>query len=274
MSQQAMFEEAERANYEFQTGMYFTAIARLTHCVGAYSDVIENEYWNYAGLVSAEERDVPELVREVTDFFEAKNRPTTIYVSPSSRYEGLEEALVERRFERSFQDTWMFLSGSVSSEVSKPAGVEIRALTPPDHDLFVELFELAYGGIPTPENPYGGLPPSYPEALRQSLGRTWTNKAVRHYIADIQDRPAGLATLIYAGELGCIYNVGTVPELRGKGVGTALSVRAVEEALEAGVKTVFLQTEADSDVEKWYEWLGFRRGFLASGMVAGEGSST
>ena len=64
---------------------------------------------------------------------------------------------------------------------------------------------------------------------------------MRHYLARQQGEPAACCTLVLAGGVAGLYNATTLPGMRRKGLGTAATAVAIEQALEEGYKVVVAQ---------------------------------
>jgi len=65
-----------------------------------------------------------------------------------------------------------------------------------------------------------------------------------NYVGLMSGVPASCATMFKAFDMAGIYCVATVPEMRRKGVATALIVNALREARDEGYKTGLLQAKA------------------------------
>jgi ribosomal protein S18 acetylase RimI-like enzyme len=65
---------------------------------------------------------------------------------------------------------------------------------------------------------------------------------IRHYLGRLDGEAVGIATLHLGGRVAGIYNVGTPEALRGRGIGTALTVAAMVDARASGATTAALQS--------------------------------
>jgi ribosomal protein S18 acetylase RimI-like enzyme len=146
---------------------------------------------------------------------------------------------------------------------SPPAGVTVRMLGAGDAALPAAqaVVELAFAQGLSP-HPVGVEERELAQArlgdlgfLRERLRSGLTAMAVAEsevdgVLAAGSHQPAGDVTEILA--------VGTLPVVRRRGIGAAVTGRLVEDARERGVAVVFLSA-ADDDVARMYERLGFRR---------------
>lgn len=77
-----------------------------------------------------------------------------------------------------------------------------------------------------------------------------------NYLAFVGDRPVGTGTLYRTGPMGGVYNMCTLPEMRGQGVATAIMAASLADAEQMGCTYVGLTpTEMGRPL---YERLGFR----------------
>lgn len=160
----------------------------------------------------------------------------------------------------------MFYKGN-KPKVAMPENFTIKKVkTKEEMKTFVKIFNQTYGGA-TPKEPYGTLPPEYSEALFESFEQKQGSKTVIHYFGLLDNEPISITTLIHICDYGCIYNVGTVPAKRTKGIGSALTLNCVSEAMKDGVKIIFLQTEKGSYNERFFSKLGFSPKFVGEGFV-------
>lgn len=88
------------------------------------------------------------------------------------------------------------------------------------------------------------LPPFAKEAMCDLMDRMGygEEKSHRNYLAIYDGEPVGVATLINAGGVAGIYNVGTLPDARRKGIGRELTLNALKDARLGGYRFGVLQS--------------------------------
>jgi ribosomal protein S18 acetylase RimI-like enzyme len=79
---------------------------------------------------------------------------------------------------------------------------------------------------------------------------------LRYYLARLDGRPAATAVLFFAAGLATIWWVTTVPEFRGRGIGSAILRSVLLDAFHLGYRAVML--EAPPDDVPHYRRMGFR----------------
>ncbi len=263
-----VMKEAITAHIKFQLGCYFSGSKEINGALLVWSERITDAGWNYATNITAENNDINELIEEIKRFYESKGRQPAVYHTPFTTPKEFKDIVGGMGFKGNYTDTWMFYEKD-TPKVTMPEGFRIcQAKTDDDKKTFVTLFIQAYGGT-TPDEPYGKLPPSYSQSLEESFTRPDEGKTTIHYICLINGQPAGIATLIYSGKYGCIYNTGTAPNHRKKGVCSLLMKNCAKEARGKGVEHIFIQTEKGSYNEKLYKTLGFKGAFIGEALVLG-----
>lgn len=91
-------------------------------------------------------------------------------------------------------------------------------------------------------------------ALVDSLG---TGLPFRYYLGSLDGTPVAASALFVGAGVAGIYNVATIPEARGQGFGSTLTLAPLYEARDMGLRAGALQS---SDIGyRVYERLGFRR---------------
>ncbi|MBU4337946.1 GNAT family N-acetyltransferase [Patescibacteria group bacterium] len=262
-----ILEKAENEHYRFQIGCYFSGSEKVQGALLLRSK-IKDSYWNYATKINISEGHPEELISKIADFYKTKNRQPAIYFTPFTKTRNLPELIGKFGFKLKYKDAWMFYE-SAKPKFEMPESFMIKPVeTSEEMKIFTDIFRQSYGGA-TPDEPYGALPKEYGECIFESFSKQQKDKKVIHYLGILGDKPVGIATLIYFGEFGCIFNVGTIPIHRKKGMGKALTLNAAADSIKSGAKIVFLQTEHGSFNEKYYAKLGFSTKFIGEGFVLG-----
>ena len=92
-------------------------------------------------------------------------------------------------------------------------------------------------------------------------------KGGKLFLARVGGHPAGIGGLLFTMNTGLIYGLGTLQEYRRMGVGTALTLRAIEESIKEGNDLHTLQVEKGGYAERFYGRLGFKSDHIFSYFV-------
>ena len=79
---------------------------------------------------------------------------------------------------------------------------------------------------------------------------------LHHLLGRLDGRPVATASVLLDGGIAGVYDVSTVPGARRRGIGTALTVAALQLGRADGYEIAFLQPSAMG--RRLYERLGFR----------------
>lgn len=267
-----MTNAIEKAHYRNQQGMYFSGMNVIGGALLLYSDIIDDFFWNYATQINiTNEKDitnekVEKLIKEITAFYLKKDRLPSIYLTPFSQPKNISKHLEKHGFRIELKDAWMIYEKEVPL-IEKQKTLLIKEVqSNADMDIFINVFYEAYGGA-SEDEPYGELPPTYGEALRLSFEKPPNEPSIIHYLGFNNGRPVGIGTLISSNGFGGIYNVGTSSRYRRKGIGSAISLKAIEDSKKEGNTATYLMTEEGSYVEDFYRRLGFSTKFIGCGYV-------
>lgn len=249
-----------RAHLDLQMGCYFTKQQSCLSGIISTSEWIDDFYWN--SLSSFREPDLRELLTAAEPVFKAARRPISVYMDPTCTPGSAGKDLESEGFicER---EIWMSFDGELPTEADP--NLSIRAVNSGDHEDFLRIFSLAFGGPATSADGYGDLPPSYLAALRGSLEGAHARGVEHiHLIAYMDKQPVGCGSIHVGRAAAGLYNVGTLPAARNRGVGAAISREAVHLARKRGAEIVFFQTQPGGSVQSFYEHIGCKIIFEAA----------
>ena len=256
----------EKAHYQNQQWMYFSEMKMIDGAVLLYSDIIDDFFWNYATLINTTQGKMHKLIKEIITFYRNKKRQPSIYITSFSKPQNISKHLDEHDFKIELKDAWMVYERKTHL-IKKQKDLIIKEVgSNEDMEIFIKVFYEAYGGASNDE-PYGELPPTYGEALRLSFKNHSKETVIVHYLGFIDEEPVGIGTLISSKGFGGIYNVGTSSKYRRNGIGSAISLKAIEDSKKEGNVITYLMTEEGSYIEKFYKKLGFSTKFIGCGYV-------
>jgi GNAT superfamily N-acetyltransferase len=101
-----------------------------------------------------------------------------------------------------------------------------------------------------------GLPSAWETAVYDVSSKLGLGYPLRNYLGFLNGEPVATSCLFFAAGVAGVYSVATLPEARGKGIGAALTLRALHNARELGYRIGILQSsEMGFNI---YKKLGFR----------------
>lgn len=188
-------------------------------------------------------------IERALSYFQTVDRPFTWWLGPCSRPLDLEARLERFGFHPCERELGMSIElDRIPHSVELPAGVSVRrvstrrdladfagvlaGLSEPADDQIVAFFERSYEIVSEPDGP------------------------MRFYVAGVEGVPAAASELFVGGGVAGIHMVATSRPFRRRGLGMALTWKALEEGRRLGLKTGALQ--ASEEGIPVYERLGFR----------------
>lgn len=172
------------------------------------------------------------VIESVTARFRDSTGVTAWWVMPNSRPADLAERLVAQGFVLLDHDLGMAANlGAVPRTVPVPSGITIeRVLTDAALDDWIRAFGAGFGVPETTLAAYARLPRGMPPP--ESL--------FRYYLARAGAEPVGTALWFPAKEAAVIDEIATIPAMRGRGVATAVTHAALQDAHADGYETAVL----------------------------------
>ena len=185
---------------------------------------------------------------EVVDYFRAKNtRVFTFWMEPHVASSAWEAALTKRGFGFSSDTPGMAVDlQSLEESQTRIDGLDIRLVD--DETLlrtWAETFTQGYG-----------LPFEWSGMIFDAWLALGLEDPIRNHLGFLNGEPVATSTVFFGGGAAGIYDVATVPNARGRGIGAAMTVHPLLEAREAGERMGVLQS---SDMGfNVYKKIGFR----------------
>lgn len=135
---------------------------------------------------------------------------------------------------------------AIRTEFRRPPGLAIAPVE--DFSIFREHGHPFFGPANTERR--RNLIEGVSWMVHQEPRRAW------HFVASLDGVPVGCATVFLGAGVAGLYHVGTVQKARGKGIGKAVTLAALEHARDLGVRTSILH--ASKDGELIYRQIGFK----------------
>ena len=135
---------------------------------------------------------------------------------------------------------------TLDESMQKTKGLEIRAVEDEESmRTWAHIFTAGYG-----------LPLDWEKVICDTWLTLGLDFPIKNYLGYFDDEPVSTSTIFLGGGVAGIYDVATLPEMRGKGLGAALTLHPLLEARKAGYQIGVLQSsEMGFSV---YKKLGFR----------------
>lgn len=223
----------------------FPETAQIRGAVVCHVLEIPVPLFNHATSVNVNDDDAEDFVKTVIKHFSSTKLPfACIRVSPFTRPASFTSLLRLHGFDRESEDSIMALQGKLSEDKLN-RDVKIKEISENEIDTFDKLLVTIFE-----------MPVEWKKVIDR-LFLEWTRKGARNYIAYAEGKPIGTTTLFSLMKTGGIFNVGTLKEYRKRGIGTALTVKALLDSVDEGNDLQTLQTVKGGDAERLYQRIGF-----------------
>ena len=183
--------------------------------------------------------NVNERIDSAKDFFRHRGRLSfTWHISPSSRPENLSEMLVARGGELLESMPYLVVRlEDVPRDFPSPASFSCQSVR--THEMLAAWTSIYCGA-----RGYGESSDQLFKVFADlDLTETSPLQLILGYLGD---DPVATYSVFIDGEIAGLYSLSTLPEARGYGIGTAISVAAADLAIEYGCQTAMLLSEHPS----------------------------
>ncbi len=247
-----------RKHYRMQLGNFISHYREHGGGCTVASDISAVPMWNHSAWFEGATGLSGFLAELERAPLNAARRPAVYVLKTPVEHETRPELFRASGWEPFDQESWMiYRHGSDDSNAGEPIDlVEISD----DRGVadFVEVFYAAYQV----------REPGYAQSLGRQLREPGEGNQIRHFVGYVQGKPVTIGTLIEREGDACIYNVGTIPDVRRKGYGRTLMRHLIDFSERRGHERLFLQVDSGSRTEKLYQRLGFETVFVRAGFRA------
>jgi ribosomal protein S18 acetylase RimI-like enzyme len=193
-------------------------------------------------------QDNEAMITEAIKYFRDMGISTfTWWMEPPLKSSDWESALAKYGFGFSDDTPGMAVDLHALNESLSPiAGLEVRIVEDEETlRTWIDTFMPGYG-----------LPVDWASITYELWLKFGFDFPTRNYLGYLNGKPVSTSTVFYGGGAAGIYDVATLPEARGKGLGAALTLKPLQDAREMGYRIGVLQSsEMGFNV---YKKLGFR----------------
>ncbi|MBI2184363.1 MAG: GNAT family N-acetyltransferase [Thaumarchaeota archaeon] len=212
----------------------------------AYTNPIARRAAGHSNVVlrlRAKYADYFELIEKANELFAQQKLAYAWYESPTPKEKSVEETFLSKGLSNSGEQTYMIWEGKAPQK-DRPK-VETRIADASTVKLWAEVIYTSFGW---PEDTKTGWTECMVKAVKK-------DDSVRPILAYVDGKPAGGLLLYSNHKTGGIYEVGTHPDFRGRGVAAASVLRGVEESKNRGDRMLWLRTTRGY-AEQMYKKLG------------------
>jgi len=192
--------------------------------------------------------DETEHIHETIEFFQSKGRMSfSWWLDPGLEESGWGRHLQAHGFHFETGSPGMAVDLSILPErIPVQDGYHIQQIQDPESmKIWLKLLLQGYGFPPDWETPIWGF-----------MLATLSDPNGMSYLAFVHDQPVAVSTILYRAGVAGMFNVATLKEWRGKGLGAAVTLRPLLDARAKGYRVGTLQSsEMGYNV---YQRLGFK----------------
>jgi len=188
--------------------------------------------------------NVDEKIQETIAYFSSKGLPFTWQVDPTDTPEDLPEHLEKLGFTLSSGPGMALVLSELKIPETQDDLIFERVRTRELCEVFARLMAKGYG-----------IPEFAWEDYTQIVMGIGIRDDLFHYLGYLDGQPVATATVLYSDGVAGIYNIATLPEARGRRMGSMMTAAPLIDARERGYKVGILHsTQMGYNV---YKRLGF-----------------
>lgn len=249
------FKKLDEFTINCNKGLLVSDVISLENGKFVYSDVIEDNIWNFIADMNIKTKEEFEDVwKKNRKFMIDKNRIPAFYITPSSSIINNYKKILPDYMKIESNEIWMMFN-NFNNIIEEETDIEINSN--PTLKEFTDTLMDAYSSESETDH-YGELPEYYRKKLL-NYKKNKSDYKVNFYVAHMNKKPAATALTIEKENIVLIGFVETILAYRNKGICKKLMKKVLVDLKNKKIKTAFLQTEEGYIPEKLYTKLGFKK---------------
>lgn len=249
-----------------QLYLYLSKIIKKQDYDIYYSDLIDDEYWNFAYLKN-DEVSLKETFEDIKLNMNKLNRKSIIYITSDIIDSELQEKIDNSKLKSLYTDIWMTLDnleqfGTYKSEID----FSVKKVDEKIKELFIQAVMNGFSGD-NPEDPYESLSDGYRIALEKSFNKTDSEYQVIHYLGEKEQEVISTATVVYKKDKAIIYNVTTNKKYKKQGACKQMMSDIIKDLIKLNINEICVQTEQGFYTEQVYKNMGFIEKMLGKAYI-------
>ena len=212
---------------------------------GAWVNTVARRAAGHSNIVlplKATTQDYPQILDEANKLFRHDKLAYVFYASPVPSKQ-INDVFLSKGLTGGQDEQTYMIYASAGDKKERPR-VDVRLVEPKHVDRWAEVIYTSFG-----------WPTDTKQGWTESMTKAAQDERVRPLMAYIDDNAAGGLLVFSNHKVGSIYEVGTHPDFRNKGVAASLVAAAVEDSQNRGDKLTWLRTTRGY-AEQMYTKLG------------------
>ena len=204
--------------------------------------------WTGVHLSNIPENKTDQVITEVINRYKQVDKPFTWWVGPTCKPTNLGEHLVQHGLRYDSDTPYMAVNLIELADIDTPEELEVVKVE--DSDTLLKWTEAGAKGFGVTQFTDYMFNVENHESLWKLPNRI-------RYVGLVEGVPVSSGTVLAEFGVACIFQVATVPEARGKGYGTAVTLAPLRDMLGQGVKVGVLHSSKMG--YSVYEKIGFKK---------------
>ena len=230
------------------------------------SDLIDDQYWNYAYLKNGS-TNLNQVWEYIKEDMKKNSREPVIYVTSNRCNKELEQKIKDINLECLYTDVWMTIEDLENfKDYKSKLNLKVTRVGEDLKSKFVQAIMDGFSGD-NPDDPYESLSEGYKIALEQSMEKNDSQYKIINYAGIFNEEVIATATVLYKGNKAIIYNITTNKKFQKQGVCKQMMSEIIEDLNEIGIQIVCLQTEQGFYTEQVYKNMGFQEVMIGRAYV-------